>query len=139
MVGLRYWDAVLIDSPDWDDLVDYLGGPTSEAQLCTLKVLLHGAGGPLLSSWQSVADAALIDNTKLDGLVLKAATADPVALVDSQVWYRTDTGKPSFRRGGTTDRFVSENLAETLANKTLTTPTIADFTNATLPRSQRGT
>jgi hypothetical protein len=149
MTGLRKYPPA-IDSPEWNDLVDYLGGITAESQISTVKILLAGSGGALLSSWQSGSDASKIDSSKLypaaltlpltsdldfDGyqarnILIDILGADPGTPAAGQLWYRSDLEKLSLRRASVTDRIVLETLAQTLTNKTLTSPTIADFTNA---------
>jgi hypothetical protein len=150
MTGLRKYPPA-IDSPEWNDLIDYLGGVTAENQISTFKILLGGTGGALLSSWQHADDKTKVDSSKLypavltlplssdldfDGyqarnILLDVLAADPGFPAAGQVWYRSDLEKLSLRRASVTDRIVLESLAQTLSNKTLTIPTIADFTNAT--------
>ena len=68
MVGLRKYPPA-IDSPEWNDLVDFLGGPTAAAQITTLKILLEGAGGALLNSWQATGDLTKIDVSNIYGSI----------------------------------------------------------------------
>ena len=68
MTGLRKYPPAIDDQ--WaNDLVDFLGGPTSAAQITTLKILLEGAGGALLNSWQAAGDLTKIDATKIYGVI----------------------------------------------------------------------
>jgi hypothetical protein len=149
MTGLRKYPPA-IDSPEWNDLIDYLGGITAENQINTLKILLAGAGSTLLNSWQHPDDKTKIDSSKLypsvltlplssdldfagynaRNILLDVLAADPGFPAAGQVWYRSDLEKLSLRRASVSDRMVLETLAQTLTNKTLTSPTIADFTNA---------
>ena len=152
MTGLvKYPPAV--DDSDWNSLIDFLGGPTSAAQITTLKILLEGAGGALLSSWQAAGDLTKIDAAKIYGVIpvgnlspltgdldfnghkaknilIDVLGADPNSPAAGQAWYRSDLEKLSLRRASVVDRVVLESLAQTLTNKTLTTPTIGDFSNA---------
>ena len=68
MVGLRKYPPVL-DEQWFSDLVDFLGGITAESQLCSLKVLLHGAEPNLLSSWQAASDKSKIDAAVIAGVL----------------------------------------------------------------------
>jgi hypothetical protein len=149
MTGLRKYPPA-IDSPEWNDLIDYLGGITAENQINTLKILLAGAGSTLLNSWQHPDDKTKINSSKLYpsvltlplssdldfagynacNILLDVLAADPGSPAAGQVWYRSDLEKLSLRRASVSDRIVLETLAQTLTNKTLTSPTIADFTNA---------
>jgi hypothetical protein len=149
MTGLRKYPPA-IDFPEWNDLVDYLGGITAESQINTLKILLAGAGSTLLSSWQHPDDKTKIDSSKLyptvltlplssdldfagynaRNILIDVLGADPSSPAAGQIWYRSDLEKLSLRRASVTDRIVLESLAQILANKTLASPTIADFTNA---------
>jgi len=52
-----------------NDVVVYLGGETPEAQLCTLKILLHGAESTALSTWQYSSDKSKIDGAVIAGLL----------------------------------------------------------------------
>lgn len=150
MTGLRKYPPVL-DEQWFDDAVDFWGGPTLEAQICSVKILLHGAEPNLLSSWQSASDKSKIDPAKIYGgilsnpltsdldfaghkalnMLLEILASDPASLSTGRIWYRSDLSKPSIRRASITDRFVLEDLAQTLTNKSLTTPTIGSFLNAT--------
>jgi len=69
MVGLRKYPPVL-DEQWFGDAVDFWGGPTLEAQICSLKILLHDAEPNLLSSWQSASDKSKIDPAKIPGTLL---------------------------------------------------------------------
>jgi hypothetical protein len=149
MTGLRKFPPVL-DEQWFSDAVDFWGGPTLEAQICSLKILLHGAEPNLLSSWQSASDKSKIDPAKIYGgilsnpltsdldfadhkalnVLLEILASDPGSPATGQIWFRSDTNKISIRRAAITDRVVLETLAQTLDNKTLTTPTIGSFTNA---------
>lgn len=150
MAGLRYYPPVL-DEQWFINLVDFLGGPTAAAQLSTAKIILEGAAGnPLLSTWQSASDKAKIDPAKIYGeilsnpltsdldfaghkafnILLEILASDPGSPVTGRIWYRSDTEKINIRRASVTDQIVLEALAQTLTNKTLTTPTIGSFTNA---------
>lgn len=68
MAGLRKPTLpTLIDAePDWFDLVDYLGGVTSNPQIDATKILL-AQGGSLLSTWRHADDLSKIDAAKLLG------------------------------------------------------------------------
>jgi hypothetical protein len=68
LAGLRKYPPI-IDHPDWNSLVDFLGGETPEAQLCTLKILLHGAESTALSAWQYSSDKSKIDGAVIAGLL----------------------------------------------------------------------
>jgi hypothetical protein len=150
MAGLRYYPPVL-DEQWFINLVDFLGGPTAAAQISTAKIILEGAAGnPLLSTWQSATDKNKIDPAKIYGgilsnpltgdldfagykalnMLLEILASDPGTPVTGRIWYRSDTEKINIRRASVTDQIVLEALAQTLTNKTLTTPTIGSFTNA---------
>ena len=154
MVGIRKYNDVMIDSPDWDSTIDFLGGATTDPQITTAKIILAGVSPSLLSSWQAAADKTKIDSTKISGIIpvgnlspltgnldfaqfkalnilIDVLAGDPGAPLAGQLWYRSDTERLSLRRASVTDRIVLEDLAQTLAGKTLTTPTIASFVNAT--------
>jgi hypothetical protein len=149
VTGLRKYPPA-IDFPEWNDLVDYLGGITAESQINTLKILLADGGSSLLSSWQHPGDKTKIDSGKLypavltlplssdldftgynaRNILIDVLGADPSSPGAGQVWYRSDLEKLSLRRASGTDRIVLEGLAQILANKTLASPIIADFANA---------
>ena len=82
MTGLRKYPPA-IDSPEWNDLIDYLGGISILAQIDTTKIVLNGASpAALLSSWQDASDKSKIDATKLalsNGLAVAAGTNTIVA------------------------------------------------------------
>jgi len=103
MTGLRKWPPA-IDEAWANDVVDFLGGITTENQINTLKILLAGAGGALLSSWQYSGDKTLIDPAKVYG---GGAGANP--LLDGVM--HTDTFATTVLRGmlitgqGTTPKY----------------------------------
>jgi hypothetical protein len=68
MVGLRKPTLpTLIDAePDWFDLVDFLGGVTTDPQIDATKILLS-QGGSLLSTWRDESDPSKINAAKLLG------------------------------------------------------------------------
>ena len=152
MTGLRKYPPT-IDAPEWSDLIDFLGGNTTESQINTLKILLADADGFPLSSWQAAGDKQKIDANKIYGIIptgnispltgdldftqhkalnvlIDVLTSDPTTPLAGQIWYRSDLEKLSLRRASVTDRVVLEDLVQTLTNKTLTTPTIGNFANA---------
>jgi hypothetical protein len=50
----------MIDSPDWDSAMGFLGGPTTDPQISTTKIILNGASPALLSAWQDASDKTKI-------------------------------------------------------------------------------
>jgi len=73
MTGLRKPTLpTLIDAePDWFDLVDFLGGVTTDPQIDATKMLL-AQGGSLLSTWRHADDLSKIDAAKLLGDIAAA-------------------------------------------------------------------
>ena len=64
------------------------------------------------------------------GIRLAGVTSDPSALSAGDIWYRSDTEKLSYRGTSAARSLVSENLTQTLTNKTLTDPKITLSINA---------
>ena len=108
---------------------------------------LTSSGANTLSGEVTIADAANPDlnlasgktntgnitiNGKTNGsLVITTADETAQAVTVSAAAQTTGAGSVTIRDlGGTDDHFVLEDVASTLTNKTLTTPTIGSFTNA---------
>jgi len=60
-----------INRTDWNDLVTFLGGTSSDPQIDATKILL-AQGGSLLSTWRYASDLTRIDAAKVAGNIAAA-------------------------------------------------------------------
>lgn len=95
--------------------------PVSEVFIWTAN---HDANGFALEDARFADD---VDNTKILDLDLSAMTT---GIVLTLLAAQSTTQSLNIPNITVADVFVTENFTQTLLNKTLTTPTIADFTNA---------
>jgi hypothetical protein len=109
LAGLRKpYPPTPINYPDWNDLVDYLGGTTTDTQIDSTKILLAQAGS-LLSTWRHASDLSKIDAAKLLGNIaaaqmqtnILAALAASGGITNTHVAADAGIAKSKISTGGT--------------------------------------
>lgn len=72
MTGIHQRTApTKINRADWNDLVTFLGGTSSDPQIDATKILL-AQGGSLLSTWRYASDLTRVDAAKVAGNIAAA-------------------------------------------------------------------
>jgi len=100
MTGIHQRTApTKINRTDWNDLITFLGGTSSDPQIDATKILL-AQGGSLLSTWRYASDLTKMDAAKVAGNIAAAQMQTNVlaAIIAAGGINRNDVAAPHHRK-----------------------------------------